>query len=119
MGPMLQTPPGPPAPASTAREDAERRGQHTSSGASAPAADPIPVRTRGAGHSIEHTSHIRARSRALAWLSSVLVHIDWRRPPRGLLVGLGAFVMLVVAGALSFGPLVRSRVAKEAERRKL
>ena len=36
-----------------------------------------------------------------------------------LLVGAGVFVVLVVVGLFAFGPLVRSRIAKEGERRRL
>jgi hypothetical protein len=36
-----------------------------------------------------------------------------------VLIGAGVFVALVVVGLLSFGPIVRARIAKEAERRKL
>ena len=43
-----------------------------------------------------------------------------RRVPRAWLVGGGVgFVVLLVVGLLAFGPIVRSRVAKEGERRRL
>lgn len=41
------------------------------------------------------------------------------RASRALAVGGGVVVLLVVLGALSFGPIVRSRIASEGERRKL
>jgi hypothetical protein len=44
---------------------------------------------------------------------------DWRRAPRGLLVGGAVLVFCVLVGVFAFGPIVRGRVAKEAERRKL
>jgi hypothetical protein len=44
----------------------------------------------------------------------------WRRAPRAWLFGtVGAAVALVVVALLAFGPLVRSRVAKEGARRRL
>ncbi len=42
-----------------------------------------------------------------------------RPPPRWLLIALGAFVVVIAGLAIAFGPIVRSRVAKEADRRKL
>ena len=59
----------------------------------------------------------RPEKRALA---SLVRRIDWkRRPPRGVvLAGALLFTTLVVA-AFSFGPIVRNRIAKEAERRKV
>lgn len=42
-----------------------------------------------------------------------------RRPPRGLIIGAAVFVLFLAAGAFAFGPIVRGRAAREAERRNL
>jgi hypothetical protein len=43
-----------------------------------------------------------------------------RRLPKAWLLGAGAFgLVLLIAGLLAFGPIVRSRVAKEGQRRRL
>ena len=44
----------------------------------------------------------------------------YRRLPRTwLAIGAGVGIVLIVAGLLAFGPLVRSKVAKEGQRRRL
>lgn len=43
----------------------------------------------------------------------------WRRPPRRFVVAVGILLALFIAGLASFGPIVRRRIAKEADRRKL
>lgn len=43
----------------------------------------------------------------------------FRRPPKSVIALLGTLVVVLAIGALAFGPLVRARVAKEAERRRL
>ena len=45
--------------------------------------------------------------------------VDWRAPPRGLIIGAGVIALVVILVLAAFGPLVRVRVAREADRRKL
>lgn len=100
MGPMLRAPPRAPEPASEARDDAERR--------SAEAA--LAGRAFGASES----APVHGPPRPARWRR----RFD-RRARRALFVGVGVVVFLALAGAFSFGPIVRSRVAREAERREL
>jgi hypothetical protein len=43
----------------------------------------------------------------------------WRRPPRALLIAGAAALVVVVVILLAFGPIVRAKVAREADRRNL
>ena len=96
---MLRAP-IPPEPASRTQDDATATARAT---AAASAVEP-PLAKRGKRDLLRRID---------------LRRIEWRRPPRGVLVAVAAVVVLVVVTALAFGPIVRSRVAKEAERRKL
>lgn len=101
MGPMLRAPH--PPPASPAPPD---------DGADAGGAAGVPA---GAQRH-EHAAHAAS--------SSIITgrqkrRFEWRRPPRGFLIGAAVSAFLLLVGAASFGPIVRARIAKEAERRKL
>lgn len=97
---MLRAPPRSPEPASEARAEAQRRSAEAGIAARAFGA-PESAPARGVPRPPSGRSRFGGGSR------------------RALVVGLGVALLLVLAGALSFGPLVRSRVAREAERRKL
>ncbi|MBX3201203.1 MAG: hypothetical protein KF894_23895 [Labilithrix sp.] len=97
---MLRAPPRSPEPASEARAEAQRRSAEAG----------IAARAFGASES--------APARGVPRLPSGRPRFGGGSR-RALVVGLGVALLLVLAGALSFGPLVRSRVAREAERRKL
>ncbi|MBX3220374.1 MAG: transglycosylase domain-containing protein [Labilithrix sp.] len=96
---MLRAPPRPPEPPSGAQPGEERR---------ASSAGSIE------GRSLALSAAAPARS-----APSFARRLGGRRARRVLAVGGAVLLLLVVAGALAFGPLVRSRVASEGERRNL
>lgn len=71
------------------------------------------------------TSRTEARAPAVAEARGTLHSVPTpargrRRVPRAWLIGTaGTILALVIVGLLAFGPIVRSRVAKEADRRRL
>ena len=93
---MLRAP-IPPDPAPRSQDEAERR---EASRARALAPAPEPVEKRG--------------------FADLLRRIDWkRRPPRGAILAGALLLAMLLVTAFSFGPIVRGRIAKEAEKRKL
>jgi len=92
---MLRAP-IPPDPASRTQDEAERR-EAARERAPVPATEPVAKRA-----------------------FADLLRIDWnRRPPRGVVLAGALLLAVLVVTAFSFGPIVRSRITKEAAKRKL